>query len=153
MLQIDITGIDLNGGLVLEVNGHPNNGHSAVQRGWAVHWKVNESCDVDYIEDIQQKDISGTTDIFSSNPPRSQNPQRKTWIGIVNGTAADYSVYAYAIKWVKKGSTDIKTFDPLISVKPTSYGGNLFFLAIGVVSGVLAGFFCFSKKKKKKSWF
>ncbi|MEO7294148.1 MAG: hypothetical protein ABIW34_13650, partial [Ginsengibacter sp.] len=65
------------------------------------------------------KPIAGTTDIFSANPPTAQNPTQKFWKGIVNSNAQDFSVYVYKIEWVKEHETTPRTFDPIISIKPT----------------------------------
>ena len=119
MLQIDIVGSS-GDNLLLEVNGHSNNGNSQAERGWRVHWKVHPLSDVELIEDIKIKHIGGSSDIFSDNPPTQQNPNGTHWKATVNAGARDYEVYVYKIVWRKKGENHSRVFDPIIAIKPTT---------------------------------
>ena len=117
MLQIDIVGSS-GDNLLLEVNGHSNNGNSQAERGWRVHWKVHPLSDVELIEDIKIKHIGGSSDIFSDNPPTQQNPNGTHWNATVNAGARDYEVYVYKIVWKKKDENGSRVFDPIIAIKP-----------------------------------
>src|SRR6185503_1631621 len=122
MLQINIIGIDSTGGLILDENGVPNNGHSRVSKCREVHWKVKPHCGVDHIHGIIWKPIAGSTDVFSSNRPAPQSgTQNRHWKGTVNCNAADYSVYVYSIVWVHEDGGAPRTFDPIISIKPSKF--------------------------------
>lgn len=137
MLQIQITGITSNGGLTIEENGRSNNGHSPAKKGEDVHWKVKPNCGVKYIHTITRKTIFGSTNVFSSDPPRAQDAGKKHWKGTVNDNAEDFSVYVYSIEWVKDTKTEEKeVFDPIISIKPSTINTKKFILyAITVVLG------------------
>ena len=138
-MQIVITGISSSGGLTLEENGNPNNGHSSAGRSEEVHWRVGPDCGVKYIHAITIKTIAGSTNVFSSNPPRPQDRQNKHWKGTVNRDAEDYAVYVYSIEWVKDdGSIDIEVFDPIISIKPSGF--SIIKLVAVVVAAVLGLF-------------
>ena len=146
MLQIDIIGIDNStGGLILEENGRPNNGHSRAHKCEDVHWKVKGHCGVDHIDGIIWKPISGSTDVFSSHRPAPQTgTQKKHWKGTVNCNAQEYSVYIYSIEWVHEDGGPPRTFDPIISIKPSKFALTelaTFFLGVGIS-------LLFSRKKK-----
>lgn len=151
MLQIDITGSNAaTGELKLEVNGHPNNGSSGAKRNEKVHWKVQPSSGVDHISAITMKNIAGSRDVFSGNPPAPQNANKKDWMGTVDSSAPDYSVYVYKIDWVPEGSSTPKTFDPIISIKPDIYIAQI--LPVLAVSLVLLTISLLFSNKKKKSY-
>jgi hypothetical protein len=118
MLRIDIVGSSGNN-LLLEVNGHPNNGRSSAVKSEQVHWKVKEGIDVDYISAITWKNMPGSEDVFSHHRPAEQE-NKKNWKGRVNGDAEDYSVYVYSITWVKAGDGTTHIFDPIISINPST---------------------------------
>ncbi|MCW3109333.1 MAG: hypothetical protein JWQ09_3839 [Segetibacter sp.] len=149
-LNILITGITPIAGtsdfaLLFNVNQQPNNGHSYASARDDVQWTVTTN-DVKYIEDIKWKQISGSTDVFSSHPPTPTNPQRRVWKAKVNENEI-YSVYVYSIKWVKALETTPRTFDPIISIKPS----GLHFIA-KLITGFLALFsICLLFSNKKKS--
>ena len=152
MLQIDITGSNsTTGELKLEVNGRPNNGHSEANRTDRVHWKVKPSSGVDHISAITMKNIAGSRNVFSGNPPAPQSADKKEWKGIVDGNAPDYSVYVYKIDWVPDGSSTPKIFDPIISIKPTEVNiAKLFPVLVGVLALLGISLLLSDKKKKHK---
>ncbi len=78
MLNIVITGITTDGKLTLEENGRPNNGHSFATAAEDVHWKVHPNSRVKYIDAIKWKTISGSTDVFSSDPLVRRIPRKHT---------------------------------------------------------------------------
>lgn len=154
MLTINIVNGNADGSLDFEVNGSPNNGNNSAKRTWKVHWKVknHDSVNVDYIHSIEMKTGPGapsSTDIFSNDPPASQS-NRKHWRGKVNGNAPTCSEYNYDIKWVKKGETQIRTYDPKITVMPSSFAPIP--LLAAAVSIILAFFSwqLFRRKMKRK---
>lgn len=120
MLQIDIIGIDPANGnnLLLEVGGQPNPGRSWVKKNQDVLWRVKENIDIEAIEGIMLKDISGNDNIFKSNPPQPVGGNKKIWKAKVDTNAAAGAVYIYNIAWKKKGETSPRTFDPILSIKP-----------------------------------
>ena len=154
MLQIDI--IDSNGdNLVFEVDGHPNNGNSSVNKGSAVHWKVKPGCNVDYIDAIYMKDVTGSTDIFSANPPAAEaGSQRKNWKAKVNTDARRYSVYVYNIVWVKVGESQPRTYDPIIAIKPRLAPSlvNEVTIAIAVTAALGMAYVIFGQSTKWKKF-
>jgi hypothetical protein len=139
MLQIDISGIDTSTSdlkLILTEYGHPNNGHSHVDKGDQVHWKVKNGSGVASIQDIIRKPIYGSTDIFSLDAPKPQDGnQKKHWKGTVDENVAELSIYIYSITWVKEGESVSRVFDPIISIKPEPLSPipNI----IGIILGIL----------------
>jgi hypothetical protein len=146
MLNIRITGVNANDGLILEANGQPNNGHSFAKTDEEVHWIVATN-QVSYINAIKWKPIAGSTDVFSSNPPSPLNNQKKNWKGIVNSNA-NFSVYVYGIEWKKPDDATLKNFDPIISVNPTGFNPEK--LLIALVS-VLLGLFTLKLLRTKRN--
>ena len=147
MLRIDIIGYS-GENLILEVDGRPNNGRSSAVKREQVYWKVKDGIDVDYISAIKWKQMAGSEDVFSDDPPAEQE-NKKNWKGRVNRSAEDYSVYVYGITWVKKDGTT-HTFDPIISINP-----SLSFYDVSKVGLLLAttalAFFTFQFLYKKKN--
>lgn len=153
MLKIEIIGIDdQTGNLLIEVDDKPNNGNSQVVKGDIVQWKVRPGCGVNSIVNITRKSIIGSTDIFSSNPPRSQNAQNTFWKATANVHSSDYDVYIYEIDWLKDGSSEVKKFDPIISIKPTTLGLFYFLLLPVTAFCAFSAMHLMLRKKKKKRW-
>jgi len=147
MLRIDIVGSSGNN-LLLEVNGHPNNGHSLAFKSEQVHWKVKEGIDVDYISAITWKNIPGSIDVFSHHRPAEQE-NKKNWKGRVNGDAENCSVYVYGITWVKAdGTTHI--FDPIISINPSTTFYDITKVLLFAATALLA-FFTLQFLRKNKN--
>jgi hypothetical protein len=135
MLRIDIIGSS-GDDLLLEVNGHPNNGRSSAVKSEQVHWKVKEGIDVDYISAITWKDMPGSEDVFSCHRPAEQE-NKKNWKGKVNEDAEDYSVYVYSITWVKTVDGTTHIFDPIISIKPSESFFNIREVTLFVLTAAL----------------
>lgn len=155
MLKIEIVGIDdLTGNLLIDVDDHPNNGNSQVVKGDSVHWKVRPNCGVKSIVQIRRKPIVGSTDIFSSHPPAPQNAEKTFWKAAANINANNYDVYVYSIDWLQDGSDEERHFDPIISIKPTTYGLFYFLLLpVAAFCAFTAMQFLRGKKKKNQSPF
>jgi hypothetical protein len=147
---------DATGKLILDVNGNPSNGRSTAKRKEDVQWIVQGGSDLEYIDDIQWKNISGSENLFSENPPTAEingpNINKRHWKGTVNDSAPDYSVYVYNIFWKKRDVTEIQKFDPIISIKPTTgFIETVLFMAAAVATAAVAFLaFKFLFKKLKK---
>ncbi len=125
MLRIDIIGIDSStGGLILEADGRRSHGLCFATPRENVHWRVRRGSNVRQINAITWKPISGSTDVFSSEPPSAQNPGQTHWKGRVNRGAA-YSIYVYSIEWVNEKDGTTNVFDPIISIKPSTTFADL----------------------------
>lgn len=148
MLRIDIIGYS-GEDLIFEVDGRPNNGRSTAAKNEQVHWKVKEGIAVDYISAITWKQIAGSENVFSSDPPAEQE-NKKNWKGRVNRAAEYYSVYVYSITWVKNdGSTH--TFDPIISINPSLSFFRLTEVVLVAATAALTFFTLQFLRKKKNS--
>ena len=147
MLRIDIIGYS-GENLILEVDGHPNNGRSTAHKNEQVHWKVKEGIAVDYISAITWKQIGGSENVFSNDPPAEQE-NKKNWKGRVNRNAEDYSVYVYNITWVKNDGTT-HTYDPIIAINPSTSFFDITKVVLLVATAALAFLaFNFLRKNKK----
>jgi hypothetical protein len=117
MLQIDIVGFS-GENLILEVGGHPNAGKSKCKKNEDVKWKIKDGCGVKLIHSIKMKDMSGNEDIFSANPPKPVNTDGKQWMAKVNNNVQVGDAYVYNIEWVKENETQIRKYDPIITIRP-----------------------------------
>ena len=136
MLQIDIVGFD-GDNLKLEVNGHSNNGRSSPTRDEEVQWKVRPNKGIKSIEAIAMKNIAGSDNVFSSDPPRSINAQKMKWRAKTNNNAEDGAVYVYNIEWVKDGDPTIRTYDPIISIRPVKLTSDNFLYNVVLTTAVV----------------
>lgn len=147
MLQIDIVGF-AGEDLVLEVNGHSNNGKSSAAKGEDVFWKVKQGTDVDYIDAITMKEIAWNNDIFNGGAPPAAQGNKKNWRGKINSKVDDAAIYVYNITWVKKSDGSTHVFDPLITIKPKvkafESGINPMFAVVG---GTVSSFIYWRKER------
>jgi hypothetical protein len=139
---IKITGSDsTNGSLDLD-----DGGHTRAKAGDTIKWDIGQHSGVYSIVSIQEK--SGSTDIWST-PPRQQGNH---WEGQIDSGAADCDVYVYSITWKASEKEDPLTFDPIISIKPTTGFINTFLYMAAAVATAAVAFFAFKflfKKLKK----
>lgn len=120
MAHIYIIGIDPSNenNLLLEEGGKPNPGKSFVKQNEQVHWEVKGTIDVEAIEGITLKNITGNENIFRMNPPKHDAGDKRKWKAKVDADAPDWADYIYNIVWKKKGEPDTRTFDPILSIRP-----------------------------------
>lgn len=120
MAQIHIIGIDPanENNLLLEVDSRPNPGKSFVKRNEQVQWEIKGTLEVEAIEGITMKTISGNDNIFRLNPPKPDAGDKKKWKAKVDSNAPDWSDYIYNIVWKKRGESNTRTFDPILSIRP-----------------------------------
>ena len=153
MLNIDIVHGNLDDSLDFEVNGNPSNGHNYAKRNWAVNWKVRPGmdCNVHYIHSIKMKSVAPNVDIFPNGMPAPQGGSHNThWMGKVKSDAPIGAQYIYEIQWVEKGSTNIRTWDPIISINPSTTFYDITKVVLFAVTALLAFLTLQFLRKNKK---
>lgn len=95
----------------LELSDH---GHTEAEGGDTILWQIANKAGVGSITAIQEKPDS--TDIFSTRPGKRGH----NWVGVIDSGAAPKAEYLYSIVWMAEDGSGPYTFDPKISIKPTS---------------------------------
>ncbi len=138
--NIDIIGSDLATG---HLTFHPSDSsHTRVAAGDKIHWHIRSGSGVDSIESIEEKIAADR--IWSEEHHRQGNH----WEGTISSFARVSEFYVYLITW-KRGN-DIRTHDPLISIKPShaNFIGNIILkpLPMFLIGTLVGSLFC--KKSK-----
>ena len=104
------------------------------------------------IEAITWKPVSGSTDVFPAQGPDSPKPvsgrQNRVWQAKVNNITNDVA-YVYSIKFVRDDPRDttVYTFDPIISIKPSTKLVDIIFRILGFIGVCLSGLFYWRMKR------
>ncbi len=129
-----------------------DHGHTHAKKKETIVWKLGKDCGVASIVEIAMKPsppYPPSTNIFSTAPHRLGSSTN--WSAVVSNSAPDYSEYHYYIKWIPKSGGDPKTYDPKISIMPsTNITIQKVVLFIMAIFMFFAGAILFTKKKKKK---
>lgn len=145
MANITITRSNSSTG-VLTLDDH---GHTYAKKKETIIWMLGKDCGVGSIVEIAMKPSPPSTNIFST-PPHSLGSSTN-WSAVVSNSAPDYSEYHYYIKWIPKSGGDPKTYDPKISIMPsTNITIQKVVLFIMAIFMFFAGAILFTKKRKKK---
>jgi len=130
---IKITGSNSsNGDLTLD-----DRGHTRAEAGDTIKWLIGQHSGVYAIVSIQEK--SGSTNIWST-PPRQQGNH---WEGEIAPDAEECDVYVYSITWKASEKEDPLTFDPIISIKPSTGFIDTFLYATAALATAALAFFTF----------
>ena len=148
MANITITNSNpVTGALILD-----DHGHTHAKKKETIVWILKPGCGVGSIVEIAMSPsppYPASTNIFSTGPHRVGSSTN--WSAVVSNTAPVFSEYNYFIRWVPTTGGDPKTYDPKISIMPST-----FFSIQRVVGFILAIFMActaailFTKKRKKK---
>ena len=111
MAKITITGIDGNGGLILDDHGKTYADHNE-----EVSWHVKPGSGVDSIVDIDAKGSTPSVNIWANDPDQVGNSN--IWKGTIKANGVDGKEWNYYIDWEDQyGQT--QHFDPKIIVNTT----------------------------------
>ena len=98
------------GALILD-----DHGHTPADAGDKIIWQIQNGSGVKSIVSIDKK--FGSPEIFSTRPHQQGN----VWTGTISSSVPGGTIYDYFISWTDTNNPSQQhTFDPIISIKPTS---------------------------------
>ncbi len=128
-------------------------GFTQADKRETIVWEIGKDSGVQLISNIRAKKSAPTNVIFSEMPHRVSSSDN--WKATIDKDSPDYSEFHYDIYWIPDPGTDpipaipIKTYDPIIAVKPSPILTPYFILMLLGLVGLIALKLYLNKKSIK----
>lgn len=113
-----------------------------------IKWVLGPNCRVDHISKIDVKHPSPINIIWQEAPHNIAGSH--DWSAVIDRSTREHAEYNYFISWIPEGSSETKTFDPKIAVKPDKFNFTVLAITVASVFTAIFSMMLFRKRRKSK---